>query len=397
MALSKMDSLFDDFYSNQQNQNSNLNKSKEILVTFAEYKSTETVNPDTLFQNFDEIHVITYSLGIEQVERIMKYFKRGQVIIGSYKSISGDVAEMLALQKYTVDYISQNNYLQKMIESKTFRFFVTDKVHAKIYLLKSDDGRYRVILSSANFSANAWQKRQVENFVVIDDLAVYESYTEFYEDIKRGSTDEIDINARPLKEDGTNLEYLPALRCAVHSKTAVVIHEQPPESQEACEYVFAQIETAKKLRDILQKANVKTNSEGQTLLLADNFIKMRKTMKESHEEKQRRNEEKNSTYPALILDYEKQSATFNDKLWNLNPSSDEVKSDLENLVKYVDGTEIFTGDIPSLKTIYWKVIIYMFVSPFFAQLRYTYDKIVPANSTGKAHRIFLKLTENAIH
>ena len=114
MALSKMDSLFDDFYSNQQNQNSNLNKSKEILVTFAEYKSTETVNPDTLFQNFDEIHVITYSLGIEQVERIMKYFKRGQVIIGSYKSISGDVAEMLALQKYTVDYISQNNYLQNI-------------------------------------------------------------------------------------------------------------------------------------------------------------------------------------------------------------------------------------------------------------------------------------------
>lgn len=245
-----MDSLFDDFYSNEQPKNS---KNKEILVTFAEYKDTQTVNPDTLFQDFDEIHIITYSLGIEQVERIMKYFKRGQVIIGSYKSISGDVAEMLALQKYAVDYISKNSYLQKMIESKNFRFFVTDKVHAKIYLLKSDDGRYRVILSSANFSANAWQKRQMENFVVIEGLAAYEFYMNIYEELRKHSTDEIDINARPLKEDGTNLEYLPALNCAVHSKTAVVIHEQPPESQEACEYVFTQNEIAKKFRNILPK------------------------------------------------------------------------------------------------------------------------------------------------
>lgn len=33
-----MESLFNDFYSNQQSQNSNLKKDKEILVTFAEYK-----------------------------------------------------------------------------------------------------------------------------------------------------------------------------------------------------------------------------------------------------------------------------------------------------------------------------------------------------------------------
>ena len=98
-------------------------------MTFAEYKNTEEVAPDSIFQGFDELNVITYSIGLEQIERIMKHFKSGQVIIGSYRQIGGDVAEMLALQKYALDYVGKNPYLQKMIKNKSFRFFVTEVIH----------------------------------------------------------------------------------------------------------------------------------------------------------------------------------------------------------------------------------------------------------------------------
>ena len=391
--LSEENSLFSNFFSEEENaqaKNSSQPDDKKISVTFAKYEKTEMIFPEDLFQGFDELHVITYSLGIEQVEKIMKFFKRGEVIIGSYKQISGDVAEMLALQKYTVEYINKNVFLKKMIANQTFRFFVTDKVHAKIYLLKSDDGRCRVILASANFSANAWQKRQMENFTVMDELEAYETYMKIYLDLRRNSTDEIDIDARPLKEDGTNLERLPAIREAVNSKTAVVIHEVPPSSKKETEYIYAQTEDAKKFRDLLKKADVKTNSDGQTLIVADKIVKMHKILKTAFEEKKIREKEK-SVYPEFILDYDEKSASFNGEVWDLNPTDEEIKSDLQKLVEYVDGTEIFTGDISLLKTLYWKIFVYLFVSPFFARLRYFYDRIVPANSTGKAFPMYMIL------
>lgn len=390
--MPETDSLFADLYAeeNLQSKSSKSSDDKKISVTFANYIKTEDVTPEFLFQGFDELRVITYSLGIEQVEKIMKFFKRGQVIIGSYKQISGDVAEMLALQKYAIDYISQNNYLQKMIKSQMFRFYVTDKVHAKIYLLKSDDGRCRVISASANFSANAWQKRQMENFVVMDEVQAYEYYLKIYEDLRRNSSDEIDVDARPLKEDGTNLERMPAIREAVYTKNAIVIHELPPESKKETEFLYVHQAETKKFQDLLKNSNVKTNPDGQTLIIAENVRKMKKIMENSYKEKKIR-EKENSVYPKFILNFDERTASFNGELWDLNPSDAEIKSDLKILTDYIEEVKIFVGDTSDLRTMYWKVFIYMFVSPFFARLRYFYDRIVPANSTGKAFPMYMIL------
>lgn len=390
--MPETDSLFADLYAeeNLQSKSSKSSDDKKISVTFANYIKTENVTPEFLFQGFDELRVITYSLGLEQVEKIMKFFKRGQVIIGSYKQISGDVAEMLALQKYAIDYISKNSYLQKMIKSQAFRFYVTDKVHAKIYLLKSDDGRCRVISASANFSANAWQKRQMENFVVMDEVQAYEDYLKIYEDLRRNSSDEIDIDARPLKEDGTNLERMPAIREAVYTKTAVVIHELPPDSKKETEFLYTHQAETKKFQDLLKNSNVKTNPDGQTLIIAENVRKMKKIMENSYKEKKIR-EKENTVYPKFILNFDEQTASFNGELWDLNPSDEEVKADLQNLIDYVEGIKIFVGDTSELRMMYWKVFVYMFVSPFFARLRYFYDRIVPANSTGKAFPMYMIL------
>lgn len=84
-------------------------------MTFAEYKDTVKVEPDDLFKGFSELYAVTYSLGLQQVERVMKFFERGEVIIGSHEQISTDLAEMLTLQKYAVEYVSQNKFLQKLI------------------------------------------------------------------------------------------------------------------------------------------------------------------------------------------------------------------------------------------------------------------------------------------
>ena len=365
--------------------------SKKISVTFAAYKNTEQVEADDLFRGFSELHAVTYSIGLRQVENVMKFFERGEVIIGSHEQISLDVAAMIALQKIAVDCVSKNNFLQRLIKSGAFKFYVTDRVHAKIYLMRADDGRCRVILASANFSANAWQNRQRENFVVMDEPEAYEHYLNVFDNLRRNSADEIDVDARPLKDDGTNLELLPAIKNVVASKRAIVLHELPPESKEEAEYFFVQRSEAEKFRALFKEVGVHPNPQGKTLIVVDKIQRVKNLMKSEHEKVLARQKNRSTLAPEFLLDYDNHRATFNGEVWNLNPSADEIRADIKNLLEYVQGTKIFTGDTSQLQTTYWKIILYMFASPFFARLRYFYSSLVPPNSTGKVFPMYMIL------
>ena len=310
----------------------NISPSKKISVTFAAYKSTEFVEPDDLFKDFSELHAVTYSLGIRQVEHVMKFFERGE------------------------------------------------------------DGRRRVILSSANFSANAWQIRQKENFVVMDEPEAYDCYMRVFEELRKNSADEIDTDVRPLKEDGTNLETLPALKKIVNVKKAfAVVHELPPENRDEAEYLFAQRKTSDNFRSVLSEVGVHSDSDGKTLIRAENVVAMKKSMKAAHEKTQAARNERRAVSPEFIVNPNARTAALNDEPWDLNPPAEDVESDLKVPVRYMDGVEIFTGDAGNLKTLYWKILLYMFASPFFARLRYFYNRLVPANSTGKVFPMYMIL------
>ncbi|MBE8952322.1 MAG: NgoFVII family restriction endonuclease [Quinella sp. 1Q7] len=345
---------------------------------------------DELFAGFDELRAVTFSAGVRQIEHVMKNFRRGEVIIGSHEQISVDLAEVLALQKFAVEFMSKNSYLQRRIAAREFKLYVTDRVHAKIYLMCADDGRCRVILTSANFSANAWQSRQRETFVVMDEPAAYEHYMSGFEELKNFSAEEIDVTARPLKDDGSNLEQLPAIKNAAYVKSAVVVHELPPESREEADYLLVQQATAQKFRTLFKEVDVHSDTHGKTLLVAEKIIRMKKIMRRTHEDDVARRKN-NSIAPELLLDCDNLRVTFNDEPWDLNPSAAEVRADLQSLIEYVDGAEKFTGDVANLKTLYWKIVLYMFVSPFFARLRYFYSQLVPANSTGKTFPMYMIL------
>lgn len=88
-----------------------------------------------LFHGFDELHAITYSLGIKQVESVMGLFQRGDVVIGSPSQVRQAVQELLAEQEFDLKTICQNAYLQQRIKDGSFQFYLEDGgVHAKIYL-----------------------------------------------------------------------------------------------------------------------------------------------------------------------------------------------------------------------------------------------------------------------
>lgn len=74
---------------------------------------------------------------------------------------------------------------------------------------------------------------------------------------------------------------------------------------------------------------------------------------------------------------------------DLQPGMESVKSDIACLLQYMQGTKSFTQNTEKLREIYWKILIYLFASPFIAPLRYYYRTIAPINSVGRIFPMYM--------
>lgn len=336
-----------------------------ISTTKVKFLSQELSTYEELFQGYNEIRVITYSYALSFIEKVMKYFNYGEVIIGFDKLINKNTADLFALQEFSTDYICHNTYLQSRINNNEFRFYVLNDLisHQKIYLLKADDGRVRTITGSANFSECAWNGDQIESVVVCDDPACYQIYASQYETLRRFSTDEISKNAVPIDENGENCEELPILK-KIEKENAIVIHI--PQNTEEQESVFHTNKLSQEWQNRLKSIKLKSSKEGEILFEIKHAKSLLASIKKDNLQK-RKDELIN---PQFILDFANHTAVYNQMPFNLSPDSDAVITDLHNLMQYMEGFDLFTKDTHRLKTLYWKVLNYMFLSPFIAKLRY---------------------------
>lgn len=340
-----------------------------IAITKVKFISQELSTYEELFRGFNEICVITYSYALSFIEKIMHYFDHGEVIIGFDKMINNKTAELFALQEYSTNYVCKNAYLQERINNDEFRFFVLNDLvsHQKVYLLKADDGRVRTITGSANFSERAWTGDQIECVTVCDDLKCYEVYASQYETLQRFSTDEISKNAVPIKEDGENAEELPIFK-RIEKENAVVLHDV--QAEEELEYAFHADKLDKEWEERLKAVKLKPSKDGTILFELKNMKTILSTIKKDNAKKR----ERELINPQFVIDYDNHSASYNQVAFNLNPNGDAIIGNLQNLIEYMDGFDIFTKDTTRLKTLYWKVLNYIFLSPFIARLRYEGDR-----------------------
>ena len=339
----------------------------QISITRMKYLSSEYTTYEEVFRGYHELRVLTYSYSLPFVEEIMKYFDYGEVIIGFHKLVNPNAAELFAMQEYSTNYICSNSYLQKRIQKNELRFYVLHDLgfisHQKVYLLKADDGRVRTITGSANFSKSAWTDDQLECITVCDDPECYQFYKKQYDTLLQLSTDEIAQNAIPILENGENADELPILK-KIEQNHAVVIRES--QNPEDCKYAFQIGKLAKTWENRLHNLKINPSENGKILLEIKhvkailNAIKKDNTLKKEQE----------FIYPQLQLDFNNHTAVFNQRPFDLTPDDNDISSDLKNLLEYMDGFDLFTKDTDRLKTSYWKVLNYMFLSPFLARLRY---------------------------
>lgn len=336
-----------------------------LSITKVKFLSQETSTYEDLFRGYNELCVITYSYDISFIERMMHYFDRGEVILGFEQLVNQNAAALIANQQFSINEICQNSYLQKRIINDEFKFYVLNDLvsHQKIYLLKADDGRVRTITGSANFSHRAWTGNQIETITVCDDYECYKVYENQYETLKQFSTDEISKNATPISEDCENAEELPFFK-RLEKENTILIHDTG--SEEEHEYAFHTEKLNKYWADRLKTIKLNPSKDGRTILEIKNVKKMLTGIKKDNQIKR----ERERINPQFILNFENNTATYNQQIFSLTPQVDEIRNDLHNIYEYMNGFNLFTKDTVRLKTSYWKVLNYLFLSPFIAKLRY---------------------------
>ena len=347
----------------------------KTMISFCKTVKNQLMMPIELFAGFNDFKILTYSGGISLIEELFKTYDytSGVVILGTQKTLhsqqaaSAAVSSLVNSQAYVQNYILKSTALQDKIENGDFQFYVMDVLtdHRKTYILtNTETGHCRIILGSANASNQAWNMSQGENYEVFDndELAYELQYQKnFLTSLELCSP--VDVKAKEIKKDLSNITELPTFKKVVNYNTSIVIDKR----EDNVEYGTAFLGTGmtKEFETIIKEANI-VNKEGTGILITGKNCKRLHALisKKNEEEKQ-----KERVYTRFKIDYEMHHVSLNGQEWNLNPVKEEIASDVNKLVQYMNGFDVFTGDTEKLKEDYAKVLNYMFAGPFMAKLR----------------------------
>lgn len=343
----------------------------KLDVVKMDYVGAESITWRELFSGYDSIKAITFSSGIGFVYQLLDLFKDAEIIFGCEEVMSYTLQEIMAYQAKLMERIRKTDSASKekmieRVERGDVRLFVARRrlSHEKLYLLKAEDGRTRVVFGSANMSFNAFGGRQREIICYIDSQEAYERFEEAYEDLKRDSVDTISKKAVEISDATENVDALPIAETAKVEK--VVYIEPVKEAAEDVKFILDTRDLAKRIAPSIPVSK-EEKRKGKVLVTPDVIQKVRRQLvKESEHEKELRSE-----YPQLVVDVEKGDVLLNGDTLDLHPAKDEIQSDAELFARYMKGFERFHGDCAGMQHRYYEFANWFFCSPFMAVMRDT--------------------------
>ena len=341
-------------------------ESGKIDVVKAEFIEAETLNWIELFEGYNNLFAITYSSGIRFICKLLNEFDNAEIIFGFDEVLSYSLQEIMAYQLKTVERLRDNASkskidLIKRIDEGSLRLLVARKQlsHEKIYLLKSDDGRKRVIMGSANMSHSAFTGTQRENICYMDGDRAFDWYYSCFEQLKEYSSDDITSKALSIADDSENIEELPIAQ-TVKMKKALIIEPQNDVNEDVL-FVMDVKNLASKFKSFIPK----TDKKGKTILEPESFkITRRRLMDAKIQEKDLRSE-----HPQLVIDIENSIVTLNDTVLDLQPESKDISRDVNLFLEYMLGYEKFHGQVESMQLRYYEFANWFFITPILAALR----------------------------
>lgn len=356
--------------------NTNNNDNNTLKCFKSELKSVEYHSIEELFSGYDTIKAITFSYEVRFISSIMKNFRQGDIILGADFIIDKDnkmnqlLVDACADSYIAGQTVSKYDNLIKMIQDETLNIR-TPKVsfdHRKIYLLKSDSGKTRVIKTSANMSKGAWNGEHMEFYEYDDSLYCYEEYERDFRTAWENSA-EVPYSIVSSKKSDDLIEGNAILKGVKETGKVVVLKQnEEPVSFENVKYVIDRETLKEKYKAILSGVNPKAKN-GVFEITPKVIKKIEHNQKKILQKVSVTN--KTEKYPELTFDFDNESAFLNGEMLNLNPSEEEVKNDIDAMFEMFENFNQFVGDTEKLKETQFRVINAVFSSPFVAKLRCT--------------------------
>lgn len=344
-----------------------------LSVVKAIYADTVETNWEELFDGFDRLYAITFSSGIEFVNKVINKFSYAEVVFGCEKIIANDIAAIMSVQIDSVQRLAKSKSagnLANRLDDGSLQLYVSrdTKSHEKIFILESaDHKRVRVITGSANMSASAFCGIQRENIVCFDDEAAFSHYKVLFETFKDTCSDNISYKAVVstmnqedyLKE---NIKEVPVFQ-SIEKQKLVFLEQAQPEDEVEYEIVA----DVKKMQELVKPIMPKMAVQANRIVVAAEPMRV---FTKRYTEVRRVAAEAVKQLPKLHIDYDAGTMTFNDENIDLNPNLSEVAKNIKSIQKFFSGMDYFYGDVEQAKKDYFKYMTWYLATPFMAYLRY---------------------------
>ena len=339
------------------------------------------MTPLEMFSGYDSIRVITFSYDLDYIEKIMKHFKYGEILLGAdfMTKRDCDLQELmlcvLANGKEAPDAVRKHPSLVRMMTEGNLEIRVSSLIidHRKVYMLKSDRGRKRVVTGSANMSESAFINIRNESFYCFDEDAICYNEWEYEFDTAWRTAVKITPEAVQGKETGDLIEGNVITKKVKDTSKAIIIEAKTLTTQDSLNnitYALACDKTLDSYREIFK--GIKPNFKEGVFKLNPKMIERAEKKSKEKERKDRQQVNiKNvvERYPSITFDYDLKQMYYDGSPVDMYPKADDVKKDIEGMLEVFNNFDDFVGDTQRLKENHFKFLNAFISSPFSAKLR----------------------------
>lgn len=339
-----------------------------LKVVKADFREAVSMGWYDLFSGYDELYGITFSSGIQFMEKVFDEFEHVEMIFGCEGVMDDNLAAIISMQIKTIEELVKSKCAKRIanrIEEGSVEICVSrdTRPHEKIFILKSKDGRKRVITGSANMSASAFLGIQREEIICFDDMDAFDYYKELFDEFKEKCSDSVSEGVIAALEENAdfirdNIQEVPILK-SVEKKKMVLL--EPSENLDEAEIVADIKGLEAEIKPLLPKVKPE---RGKIVLSGE----VTKSFKRKYSENANVKHEK--VLPKLHIDFDGRKMNFNGKEQNLNPDREQISSDINILVTFVNSLNSFHGDYRKSQKDYYRFLNWYFCSPFMPYLRY---------------------------
>lgn len=354
--------------------NSNDTEKQVLKVFHSELKTVEFSNVDELFCDFDTIKAITFSYDIRFINHLMQYFQYGEIILGADFMVQkdgklNDLLEVAANNYDATQAVKNQKRLVDMLSNGDLNLRAANYIldHRKIYLLKADDGRTRVIKASANMSGRAWNGDQMEYYEYDDSLFCYEEFENDFE-VAWINSNEIPYTMVTGKKNDEYINENPVIKKAKGTNKVTVVQTTPnPVNIEVTKFMIDHKKVKEDYKEIFNGSGAK-NRNGIVELKPRVLEKINVGLKKFNAKRKVNISITERNYPSLTFDWNEKKAYMNKKELNLHPTAEDICKDIDEVMKVFKNFEMFVDETNTLQSIHFKFMSFIFQSPFHSKL-----------------------------